>query len=78
MQSGDITIDRMYLSGGGAKMRGLADAIGDTLGFRVEVGDPWLSVMFDENKFDSAFLRSAAAELSVPLGLAIRGVSGLD
>ena len=78
VQSGDITIDRMYLSGGGAKMRGLADAIGDTLGFRVEVGDPWLSVMFDENKFDSAFLRSAAAELSVPLGLAIRGVSGLD
>lgn len=78
VQSGDITIDRMYLSGGGAKMRGLADAIGDTLGFRVEVGDPWLSVTFDENKFDSAFLRSAAAELSVPLGLAIRGVSGLD
>ena len=78
VQSGDITVDRMYLSGGGAKLRGLADAIGDTLGFRVEVGDPWLSVAFDDSQFDSAFLRSSAAELAVPLGLAMRGVSGLD
>ncbi len=78
VQSGDITVDRMYLSGGGAKLRGLADAIGDTLGFRVEVGDPWLSVTFDDSQFDSAFLRSSAAELAVPLGLAMRGVSGLD
>jgi type IV pilus assembly protein PilM len=63
---------------GGAKLRGLADAIGDTLGFRVEVGDPWLSVNFDENQFDAAYLRSTAAELAVPLGLALRGVTEID
>jgi type IV pilus assembly protein PilM len=78
VQSGDINVDRMYLSGGGAKLRGLADAIGDTLGFRVEVGDPWLSVNFDENQFDAAYLRSTAAELAVPLGLALRGVTEID
>lgn len=78
VQSGDITVDRMYLSGGGAKLRGLADAIGDTLGFRVEVGDPWLSVSFDDSHFDSAYLRSSSAELAVPLGLAMRGVGELD
>jgi type IV pilus assembly protein PilM len=78
VQSGDINVDRMYLSGGGSKLRGLADAIGDTLGFRVEMGDPWLATMFDESSFDAAYLRSTAAELAVPLGLALRGVTGLD
>ena len=78
VQSGDINVDRMFLAGGGAKLRGLADAIGDTLGFRVELGDPWLSVAFDDSSFDAAYLRSTAAELTVPLGLAIRGVTGLD
>jgi type IV pilus assembly protein PilM len=78
VQSGDINVDRMFLAGGGAKLRGLADAIGDTLGFRVELGDPWLAVSFDDSSFDAAYLRSTAAELTVPLGLAIRGVTGLD
>ncbi len=78
VQSGDINVDRMYLAGGGAKLRGLADAIGDTLGFRVELGDPWLAVTFDENAFDAAYLRSTSAELTVPLGLALRGVNGVD
>lgn len=78
VQSGEISVDRMYLSGGGSKLRGLADAIGDTLGFRVELGDPWLSVAFDDASFDAAYLHSIGAELAVPLGLAVRGVSGLD
>lgn len=78
VQSGDVNVDRMYLSGGGSKLRGLADAIGDTLGFRVELGDPWLSLTYDETSFDSAYLRSIAPELAVPIGLAMRGVGGLD
>jgi type IV pilus assembly protein PilM len=78
VQAGDFTPDRMFLSGGGAKLRGLADAIGDTLGFRVDIGDPWLTVEYDDSAFDSSYLRSIAAELTVPIGLAIRGVSGLD
>jgi type IV pilus assembly protein PilM len=77
VQSGEINVERMCLAGGGSKLRGLADAISDTLGFRVEHGDPWLSVSFDENSFDPTYLRSIAAELTVPLGLAIRGVSSL-
>jgi len=76
VQSGEITVDRMCLAGGGSKLRGLSDAIGDTLGFRVEHGDPWLTVHFDENSFDPTYLRSISAELAVPVGLAIRGVTG--
>ena len=36
-ESGDVVIDRTFLAGGGAKLRGLAAAISDALGFRVAV-----------------------------------------
>ncbi|WP_027481900.1 type IV pilus assembly protein PilM [Deinococcus pimensis] len=78
VQAGDVVVDRTYLAGGGAKLRGLAAAIGDALGFRVEVASPWLSVTVDESRFDTGYLQSTAAEFTVPLGLALRGVSSLD
>ena len=78
VQSGDANITRMLVTGGGAKLRGLPEAIGDALGFRVELGDPWLTIHVDENRFDTQYLRKNAAEFSVPLGLALRGVAGVD
>ncbi|HET9026214.1 MAG TPA: type IV pilus assembly protein PilM [Trueperaceae bacterium] len=78
VQSGDATISRMLVAGGGAKLRGLPEAIGDALGIKVELGDPWLSVAVDENRFDTHYLRNVAAEFAVPLGLALRGVAGVD
>jgi type IV pilus assembly protein PilM len=78
VQAGDVVVDRTYLAGGGAKLRGLAAAIGDALGFRVEVASPWLTVTVDEARFDAGYLQSTAAEFTVPLGLALRGVSDLD
>ncbi len=78
VQSGDATIARMLVTGGGAKLRGLPEAIGDALGFRVELGDPWLTIQVDENRFDSHYLRKVGPEFAVPLGLALRGVAGVD
>ena len=78
VQSGDATISRMLVAGGGAKRRGLPEASGDPLGIKVELGDPWLSVAVDENRFDTHYLRNVAAEFAVPLGLALRGVAGVD
>lgn len=78
VQAGDANITRMVLAGGGAKLRGLPEAIGDALGFRVELGDPWLTVVTDEGRFDSQYLHRLGPEFSVPLGLAIRGVTPLD
>jgi type IV pilus assembly protein PilM len=75
VQAGDANINRVYITGGGAKLRGLPEAIGDALGFRVEVGDPWLTVTVDPNKFDTQYLMKAGPEFSVPLGLALRGVA---
>jgi len=78
VQQGDATINRMLVTGGGAKLRGLPEAIGDALGFRVEVADPWLSVLVDERQFDEQYLGKVGPEFAVALGLALRGVNGLD
>jgi len=78
VQTGDANISRMVVTGGGAKLRGLPEAIGDALGFRVELGDPWLTIHYDDNRFDSQFLQKMGPEFSVPLGLALRGVAGVD
>ncbi len=78
VQTGDANISRMVVTGGGAKLRGLPEAIGDALGFRVELGDPWLTVHYDETRFDSQYLQKWGPEFAVPLGLALRGVAGVD
>ena len=77
VQSGDASINRMYLAGGGAKLRGMSEALGSTLGFEVEFGNPWLSVV-QGTRYDAAYLESIAPEFGVPLGLALRGAMGLD
>lgn len=78
VQAGDANINRVILTGGGAKLRGLTAAIGDSLGFRVELGDPWLTITADENRFDRQYLERFGPEFAVPLGLALRGVNGID
>ena len=78
VQTGDATINRMLVTGGGANLRGLPEAIGDTLGVRVELGDAWLTVTVDPNRFDSAYLQQMGGAFAVPLGLALRGVTALD
>ena len=78
VQAGDANINRVFITGGGAKLRGLPEAIGDALGFRVELGDPWLTVTVDPNKFDTQYLLRVGPEFSIALGLALRGVSAVD
>ncbi|CAN5625594.1 type IV pilus assembly protein PilM [soil metagenome] len=78
VQTGDATINRMLVTGGGANLRGLPEAVGDTLGVRVELGDTWLTVAVDPNRFDSAYLQKVSGAFAVPLGLALRGVTALD
>ncbi len=75
VQAGDANINRMMITGGSAKLPGLSEAIGDSLGLRVEVGDPWLTVLVDNNSFDQKQINALGSELSVPIGLALRGVN---
>jgi type IV pilus assembly protein PilM len=78
VQVGDAHINRVLLAGGGAKLKGLPDAIADALGFRVELADPWLTILVNETRFDTQYLESVGPEFAVALGLALRGVNGID
>lgn len=79
VQAGDANISRMVVTGGGAKLPGLPEAIGDALGFRVHLGDPWLTVNTeDANKYDDNYLHNVGPEFAVPIGLALRGVDAID
>ncbi len=77
VQSGDASISQLFLSGGGAKLRNLPEAISRTLGVRVAFGNPFLTVLTGE-RYETSYLESIAPEFGVPLGLALRGVMGLD
>jgi type IV pilus assembly protein PilM len=78
VQSGDALLTRMVITGGGAQLRGLAEAIGDALGVRTVLGDPWLTVLSDAAKFPPERLTALAPSFGVALGLAHRGVLGRD
>ncbi len=78
VQSGDASLAHLLITGGGAKLRGLPEAIGDVLGVRVHTGRPWPSLATDEHRFDRSYLETIAAEFGVPLGLALRGVNLVD
>jgi type IV pilus assembly protein PilM len=77
VQSGDASISQLFLAGGGSKLRGLPEAINRSLGVKVAFGNPFLTVLTGE-RYEQSYLESIAPEFGVPLGLALRGVMGLD
>ena len=69
--SADSRIEKVYLSGGSAKVSGFAKAFHDRTGLPVEVLNP-LARMIPTNKFEPAFLDDLAPALGVGVGLALR------
>ena len=64
-------IQRVYLSGGGAKTSGFATAFEERTGIDVEMLNP-LARMLPNKTFDSEYLEQLGPELSVGIGLAMR------
>lgn len=65
-------LDRVLLSGGGARIRGLAAALGERLRVPVEVADPLRRVRFAPELFGEADPGEVAPQLAVGIGLALR------
>jgi len=78
VQAGELELESILLSGGSANLRGMPEAIANALGYPVELANPWSTVRTDSRKFSDEQLREEAAAFAVPLGLAIRGVAGVD
>jgi type IV pilus assembly protein PilM len=68
----DVSLGRIYLSGGTAKVPALARRLEDRAHVPVEVLDPFRATAVDPAKLDPEFVRAHAAEAAVAAGLARR------
>jgi type IV pilus assembly protein PilM len=70
--AGDGKIAKIYLSGGGARLKSLPDAINQKLGIPVEVINPFQQISFNEKEFDPEYLQEIGPLVTVAAGLATR------
>jgi type IV pilus assembly protein PilM len=69
--SSDTRIERVYLSGGAARVSGLRNAFQERSGMPVEIMNP-LSRMLPSGRFEQSYLDDVAPSLGVGVGLALR------
>lgn len=67
-------VQKILISGGGSKLRGLARDLSQRLDLPVEVLDPFRNIKVDSKKFDPEYLSEIMPEMAVAVGLAMRGV----
>ena len=67
-------IDRLVLSGGGARIKGLDRLLSEETGILTEIFDPFANSEVNLDKIDLAYVKYIAPEMAVAAGLAIRTV----
>jgi type IV pilus assembly protein PilM len=67
-------ISKLYLSGGGAKIRDFDGVLQQHLGIPVEMVNPFKKIEYSEKSFDIEFLREMGPIMAVGVGLASRKV----
>jgi type IV pilus assembly protein PilM len=65
-------VDRVLLSGGGARIAGMAEVLAERLKLPVEVADPLRRLRVSADAFGTAEPRDVAPQLAVGIGLALR------
>jgi type IV pilus assembly protein PilM len=68
----EVPINKMVLSGGCARMKGLARLLSTRLGLPVEVADPFRNIHYSGKVFDPEYLQEMAPVAAVGVGLALR------
>ena len=68
----DEVIDRMMISGGCAKIKGLDRFLSNRLGLPVSVADPFRGLYYSDKFFDPEYLQDLAPVAAVSVGLALR------
>ncbi len=73
-ENGGVTVQKILISGGGSKLKGLHEELSRRLEIPVEVLDPFREIKVDSRKFDPEYLREVTPDMAVAVGLALRGV----
>jgi type IV pilus assembly protein PilM len=67
-------INKLYLSGGGSKMKDFDIILQQQIGIPAEVVNPFKKIEYNERNFDIEYLREIGPVMAVGLGLASRKV----
>ena len=70
------TVQKILISGGGSKLRGLHEFLADHFQTTVEPLNPFQRIEVDAKRVDPDYLRETVPEMAVAVGLALRGVEG--
>lgn len=70
----DGSVQKILISGGGSKLRGLPEYLSNRFEIPVERLDPFRKINFDARRFDPDYMREVVPEMAVAVGLALRGV----
>lgn len=67
-------IDRMILSGGTARIRGLSEHLSQKFEVPVEIFNSFKRISFPPQKFDSSFINDISPRVAIAVGLAMRSM----
>src|SRR5882672_12534441 len=73
-EDGESSIQKILLSGGGAKLTGLSEYLAKRFEIPVEFFDPFRQIDVDARRFDPDYMREIVPDMAIAVGLALRGV----
>ena len=67
-------VEKIFISGGGANLKGLADFLSSDLGIPVALGNPWINILPEPLKEVPELPFEESLKYTTALGLALRGI----
>jgi len=74
VEDGVSAVQKILVSGGGSKLRGLVEFLARRFEIPAEGFDPFRRIRVDSRDFDSEYMREIVPEMAIAVGLALRGV----
>ena len=74
VENGEAAVQKILVSGGGSKLKGLVEFLARRFEIPAEVFDPFRKIRVDSRGFDPEYMREIVPEMAIAVGLALRGV----
>ena len=74
VEDGGSAVQKILVSGGGSKLKGLVEFLARRFEIPAEVFDPFRKIRVDSRGFDPEYMREIVPEMAIAVGLALRGV----
>jgi len=74
VEDGETAVQRILISGGGSKLKGLVEFLSKRFEIPVEMFHPFRKIKIDSRGFDPEYMSEIVPEMAIAVGLALRGV----